>query len=296
MEKVRKAVIPAAGLGTRFLPATKALPKEMLPIVDIPTIQYIVEEAIQSGIEEIVIITNPHKVELQNHFNDSKELVELLYKTNKIAEAELCEKIARMCKISYVMQYEQKGLGHAILCAEDFIKNEPFAVLLGDDVMYSDDIPVLKQCIDAFEKVHSCVVGCQKVEHKNVCKYGIVDPLPALSCDDRLYPCKGMVEKPDIDHAPSDLAVLGRYILTADIFHYLKTQVPGKGGEIQLTDAIVRCGQNNPIYAYDFEGKRYDVGDKFGFIQAQIDFALRRAEFVEPVKNYILQLAETLKK
>lgn len=292
MKKVKKAVIPAAGLGTRFLPATKALPKEMLPIVDIPTIQYIVEEAVASGIEEILIITNPHKIELQNHFGDAKELIELLRKTNKNEEADLCEKIARLCKISYGMQYEQKGLGHAILCAKDFVKDEPFAVLLGDDVMYSETTPVLKQCIDAFERVSSCVVGCQTIDHQNVYKYGIVNPLKKI--EDRLYVCKGMVEKPKVEEAPSDLAVLGRYVLTPDIFSYLQTQTPGKGGEIQLTDAIVRCGEKSPIYAYDFSGKRYDVGDKFGFIQAQIDFALRRKEFAEPVKNYILELAKKL--
>ena len=257
---VKKAVIPAAGLGTRFLPATKAIPKEMLPIVDIPTVQYIVEEAVQSGIEEILIITNSNKHCMENHFDKNYELEARLLESNKQAEAEMIDRIANLANIYYVRQKEPKGLGHAILCAKSFIGNEPFAVLLGDDVVINDGgEPALRQLINAYNKIGASIVGVQQVAESQVHKYGIVAPSVHQLTDD---------PKPDLKDAPSNLAVLGRYVLKPEIFDYLETQGTGAGGEIQLTDAIKRLMYTQAVYAYDFEGHRYDVGDKFGFIQA----------------------------
>ena len=292
-KRVRKAVIPAAGLGTRFLPATKALPKEMLPIVDIPTIQYIIEEAVKSGIEEILVITNSNKHCMENHFDKSYELEERLTSSGKMAEVKMINEIANLANIYYVRQKEPKGLGHAILCAKSFIGNEPFAILLGDDVVVNKDSrPALKQLIDAYEGVGASVVGVQTVAKEQVHKYGIVEPDKRHKTkNERLVKLSGMIEKPKAEDAPSNYAVLGRYVLTPEIFPLLETQQTGAGGEIQLTDAICRLLDTQAVYAYDFEGVRYDVGDKFGFIKATIDFALDRDDLKDEVRSYIEEIA-----
>lgn len=291
-QKVRKAVIPAAGLGTRFLPATKALAKEMLPIVDIPTIQYIIEEAVESGIEEVLVITNSNKHAMENHFDVNYELEERLKASGKDVQVKLIRDIADLANIYYIRQKEPKGLGHAILCAETFIGDEPFAVLLGDDVVVNKQSkPALKQLIDAYQETQSSVVGVQTVKKEDVSKYGIVEPDRAHINKGRLVKLSSMVEKPSMDTAPSQMAVLGRYVLTPEIFDLLKTQGTGAGGEIQLTDAIKRLMDRQAVYAYDFEGVRYDVGDKFGFIKATIDFALDREELHDQVLAYIKKVA-----
>ena len=290
---VRKAVIPAAGLGTRFLPATKAMPKEMLPIVDIPTIQYIVEEAVQSGIEEILIITNSNKHCMENHFDKSYELEDRLTASGKLDAVKMIDDIANLANIYYVRQKEPKGLGHAIMCAKTFIGDEPFAILLGDDVVVNKGgKPALKQLIDVYKKVGASVVGVQTVAEDQVQKYGIVAPSKDFESTGRLHKLYSMVEKPSKEEAPSRLAVLGRYVLTPDIFELLECQTPGAGGEIQLTDAIKRLMDTQAVYAYDFEGIRYDVGDKFGFIKATIDFALDRDDLKDQVREYIRSIAE----
>ncbi len=292
MKKIRKAIIPAAGLGTRFLPATKSLPKEMLPIVDTPTIQYIVEEAVKSGIEEILIITNSSKHVMENHFDVNYELESRLLAGNKIKEAQQIRDIASMAQVYYVRQKEPKGLGHAVSCAKAFVGDEPFAVLLGDDLIINKQgEPVLKQLIDAYEKTGSSVVGVQEVERKNVSKYGVVKPVKQ---DGRLIQISDFVEKPAVEVAPSNYAVLGRYVLTPKIFEILENQTPGKGGEIQLTDAIRTLMDQEKVYAYDFEGFRYDVGDKFGFVRATIDFALDRDDLKDNTIKYIKELAKHL--
>ena len=297
-KRVKKAVIPAAGLGTRFLPATKALPKEMLPIVDIPTIQYIIEEAVKSGIEEILVITNSNKHCMENHFDKSYELEERLTSSGKVKEVKMINEIANLANIYYVRQKEPKGLGHAILCAKSFIGDEPFAILLGDDVVVNKDSkPALKQLIDAYQGVGASVVGVQTVAQDQVHKYGIVEPDKRHKTkNERLVKLSGMVEKPKAEEAPSNLAVLGRYVLTPEIFQLLETQGTGAGGEIQLTDAICRLLDTQAVYAYDFEGVRYDVGDKFGFIKATIDFALDRDDLKEDVRAYIDEIASKDKK
>lgn len=289
--RVRKAVIPAAGLGTRFLPATKALAKEMLPIVDTPTIQYIIEEAVKSGIEEILIITNSNKHAMENHFDRNYELEERLSASGKLAEVKMINDIANMANIFYIRQKEPKGLGHAILCAKSFIGDEPFAILLGDDVVVNKDSePALAQLIHAYDKTQASVVGVQTVEKKDVVKYGIVEPSASHPAKGRLVKLTNMVEKPKVEEAPSQMAVLGRYVLTPEIFELLETQEAGAGNEIQLTDAIKRLMDRQAVYAYDFEGVRYDVGDKFGFIKATIDFALDREDLKEKVKTYLTEL------
>jgi UTP--glucose-1-phosphate uridylyltransferase len=283
--KIRKAIIPAAGLGTRFLPATKAQPKEMLPIVDKPTLQYIIEEAIASGIEEILIITGRNKTSIENHFDKSVELELELEKKGKTELLEMVRDISDMVNIHYIRQKEPLGLGHAVGCAKSFIGDEPFAVLLGDDIIDSEE-PCLAQLIRAYEETNSIILGVQSVDKNDVYKYGIID---IESKDDRLYKVKDMVEKPNVSEAPSNVAILGRYILTPDIFEILEKQAPGKGGEIQLTDAIEYMLKSHHIYAYEFIGNRYDVGDKLGFIKATIDFALKREELrddlLEILKN-----------
>lgn len=288
-EKVKKAIIPAAGLGTRFLPATKALAKEMLPIVDTPTIQYIIQEAVDSGIEEILIITNSNKHAMENHFDRSYELEARLSESGKMEQVKMIQDIADMANIYYIRQKEPKGLGHAVLCAKSFIGDEPFAVLLGDDVVVNDAKPALKQLIDAYVYKEASVVGVQTVEHGEIDKYGIVSPSKSYQreCGGRLVKLNDMVEKPNVDEAPSDMAVLGRYVLTPKIFELLENQEKGAGGEIQLTDAIKRLMDIQAVYAYDFEGIRYDVGDKFGFIKATIDFALNRDDLKDEVQKYI---------
>jgi len=292
---VKKAVIPAAGLGTRFLPATKAIPKEMLPIVDTPTLQYIVKEAVDSGIEQILIITNQNKHCMENHFDTDFELEARLRASGKDAEADMINEIADMANIFYIRQKEPKGLGHAILCAQPFIGNEPFAVLLGDDIMINrGGKPALRQLMEAYDDRKSTVVGVQQVDPAQTNKYGIVAPSASAPRKGRLVKLSGMVEKPEPADAPSNLAAYGRYVLAPAIFDYLESQTAGKGGEIQLTDAICRLMEREAVYAYDMEGERYDAGDKFGFIRATIDFALERDEIRPQLAGYIKKLAETL--
>ena len=281
--KVRKAIIPAAGLGTRFLPATKAQPKEMLPIVDKPTIQYIIEEAVASGIEEILIITGRNKKCIEDHFDKSVELEMELEKSNKQELLEMVRSISDMVDIHYIRQKEPKGLGHAIYCARAFVGNEPFAVLLGDDVVDSET-PCLKQLMDCFKEYKTSILGVQTVPKEDVCKYGIVD---GIHIEDRVYKVKQLVEKPNIEEAPSNVAILGRYIITPQIFNIIENTPPGKGGEIQLTDALQTLIQNEAMYAYNFEGRRYDVGDKLGFLQATVEFALKKEELREPFIEYL---------
>ncbi|TFE22635.1 UTP--glucose-1-phosphate uridylyltransferase GalU [Cohnella luojiensis] len=278
MNKVRKAIIPAAGLGTRFLPATKAMPKEMLPIIDKPTIQYIVEEAIKSGIEDIIIVTGKGKRAIEDHFDHAFELENNLMEKGKL---ELLEEVRRSSKVEihYIRQKEPKGLGHAVWCARRFIGNEPFAVLLGDDIVESQE-PCLKQLMKQYELTGSSVIGVQPVADNETHRYGIIDP---MAREGRLYQVKNFVEKPSSGNAPSNLAIMGRYILTPGIFHFLEQQELGAGGEIQLTDAIQRLNQIQNVFAYHFQGIRYDVGDKLGFILTTLDYALRNDEFRIPL-------------
>ncbi len=291
MKKVRKAVIPAAGFGTRFLPATKSQPKEMLPIVDKPTIQYIIEEAVESGIEEILIITNSQKRAIEDHFDKSYELEQTLLKSGKTELYTLINDIANMANIHYVRQKEAKGLGHAILCAKAFINDEPFAILLGDDIVVNEkENHATKQLIEQFQKLQASVVGVKTVKEDEVSSYGIVTPANVEDKDNKLIKLSDMVEKPKKEDAPSQMAVMGRYVLTPEIFDLLETQEAGKGNEIQLTDAIKRLMERQAVYAYDFDGERYDVGNKFGFIKATIDFALERDDLKDEVKEYIKTL------
>lgn len=282
---IKKAIIPAAGLGTRFLPATKAQAKEMLPIVDKPTLQYIIEEAIASGIEEILIVTGRNKKCIEDHFDRSVELELELEKKGKSAMLEMVQDISNMVNIHYIRQKEPRGLGHAVHCAKSFIGNEPFAVLLGDDIVDAKT-PCLKQMINAYDEYKTSILGVQQVDKDKVNKYGILD---VKHIEDRVYKVKDMVEKPAIEEAPSNIAILGRYIITPAIFDILENQEPGKGGEIQLTDALQTLATKEAIYAYSFEGRRYDVGDKLGFLEATVDFALKRPElrddFVDFLRN-----------
>ena len=285
--KVRKAIIPAAGLGTRFLPATKAQPKEMLPIVDKPTIQYIIEEAVSAGIEDIIIITGRGKRSIEDHFDRSMELELELEKSGKEKELDMVRRIADMTNLYYVRQKRPRGLGHAVLMAKKFIGDEPFAVLLGDDVVVSRQ-PCIGQMMEVFDRRQSSVLGVQQVPHENVNKYGII---AGEKESDRIYNVDDMIEKPDVQYAPSDIAVLGRYILTPTVFELLETQEEGAGGEIQLTDAIRRLLKKEPVCAYDFKGKRYDVGSKIGFLQANVEVALRNPDLKDEMFDYIRELA-----
>ena len=284
--KVRKAIIPAAGLGTRFLPVTKAQPKEMLPIVDKPTIQYIIEEAVASGIEDIIIVTGRSKRSIEDHFDKSVELELELEKTGKEEMLKMVRDISEMANIHTIRQKEPRGLGHAIYTARHFIGNEPFAVLLGDDVVVSKK-PCLLQMLEVYNEYQTSVLGVQKVAHEVVNKYGIVN---CRSVDDRVYKVHDLVEKPKIEDAPSDIAILGRYIITPEIFSYLEDQDAGTGGEIQLTDSLRRLSKDQAMYCYDFMGHRYDVGTKIGFLQANIEFALRNPEVSGDMREYLARL------
>lgn len=290
MHKVRKAIIPAAGLGTRFLPATKAMPKEMLPIVDKPTIQYIVEEAIASGIEDIIIVTGKGKRAIEDHFDNNFELEENLAQKEKF---ELLDKVKQSSNVElhYIRQKEPKGLGHAVWCARKFIGNEPFAVLLGDDIVQSD-VPGLKQLMDQYEETHASVIGVQTVSDEETNRYGIIDPADQTG---RRYAVNNFVEKPALGTAPSNLAIMGRYVLTPEIFRFLEKQQIGAGGEIQLTDAIQQLNQIQRVFAYDFEGKRYDVGEKLGFITTTIEFALQHNELQQDLLNYLEAILQQYK-
>ena len=285
MEKrIRKAIIPAAGLGTRFLPATKAQPKEMLPIVDKPTLQYIIEEAIASGIEEILIITGRNKKSIEDHFDRSVELELELEHKGKVEMLEMVKSISNMVDIHFIRQKEPKGLGHAIYCAKSFVGNEPFAVMLGDDIVYNEGKPCLRQLMDCYDEYKTSVLGVQTVPDGDVDKYGIVD---GLKIEGNVTKVKGLVEKPSVDEAPSNMAILGRYIITPSIFEILERTKPGKGGEIQLTDALLELMSEEAIYAYNFEGRRYDVGDKLGFLEATVEYALRKPELKDAFIEYL---------
>jgi UTP--glucose-1-phosphate uridylyltransferase len=288
MKKIRKAIIPAAGLGTRFLPATKAMPKEMLPIVDRPTIEYIIEEAVEAGIEDIIIVTGKGKRAIEDHFDRVPELEKILEDKGK---RELLEKVnysSNLANIHYIRQKEPKGLGHAVWCARHFIGDEPFAVLLGDDIVKSEK-PCIKQLMEKHEETYSSVIGVQQVPDYETHRYGIIDP---LSNEDRLYQVQNFVEKPAPGTAPSNLAIMGRYILTPQIFQFLEEQEVGAGGEIQLTDAIQKLNRIQRVFAYDFEGRRYDVGEKIGFIKTTIEFALKNDELHDDVLHFMKELIE----
>lgn len=281
--KVRKAIIPAAGLGTRFLPATKAQPKEMLPIVDKPTIQYIIEEAIASGIEEILVITGRGKRSIEDHFDKNFELEITLKEKGKSDLLELVEDITNMVDIHYIRQKEAKGLGHAILQAKSFVGDEPFAVLLGDDIVDAKT-PCLKQLINVFDEYKTSILGVQKVADEDVSKYGIVK---GKFIENNVYKVNDLVEKPAKEEAPSNIAILGRYIITPRIFEILQNTKPGAGGEIQLTDALKELAKQEAMYSYSFSGKRYDVGDKLGFLAATIEFALKREDIKDGFIEYL---------
>ncbi|KMK99302.1 UTP--glucose-1-phosphate uridylyltransferase GalU [Rossellomorea marisflavi] len=294
MQKVRKAIIPAAGLGTRFLPATKAQPKEMLPIVDKPTIQYIIEEAVASGIEDIIIVTGRGKRAIEDHFDKSYELEETLAKKEKYDQLEEVQGISKLANIHYIRQKEPLGLGHAISCASRFIGNEPFAVLLGDDIVHSPEYPCLKQLIDVYEQYNSSVIGVKEVPDQDVSKYGVIS-YNQNRFDDGVYHLNDLVEKPKPEDAPSNYAIMGRYLLRPEIFEILENLPPGAGGEIQLTDAIKKLNEMQMVVGYEFEGERHDVGDKFGFIKATLDFALEREELRDNVMNYLKEISEKAK-
>ena len=294
MAKIRKAVIPAAGLGTRFLPATKAQPKEMLPIVDKPMIQYIVEEAIAAGIESILIITGRGKRTIEDHFDKSYELEAELLRQGKQELLSLVEDISNLVNVHYIRQKEPRGLGHAIGCARDFIGNEPFAVLLGDDMIVSEQ-PAIGQLMDVYEKQQKTVLGVQRVNFSQVDKYGIISPADQDK-QSRLHEVSDLVEKPKIEEAPSNIAILGRYVITPQIFDILEKQQPGKNGEIQLTDALRTLMSIEGMYAYEFEGMRYDVGDKLGYLKATVDLALCRDELKDDFKEYLINLVREMEK
>lgn len=286
LRPVTKALFPAAGLGTRFLPATKASPKEMLPLVDKPLIQYVVEEAIASGIEDIVMITGRGKRAIEDHFDISYELEDVLQgKGNKKLLAEI-QKISNMVDIFYVRQKEALGLGHAILCAKNLVRDEPFAVLLGDDIIDAE-VPALKQMLEIYNTYSASIIAVQEVDRSQVSNYGIIKAVPVA---EGVYKIYDMVEKPDIEDAPSNLAIIGRYILTPDIIELLEKTRPGRGKEIQLTDALRELAKTRPVYGYKFQGKRYDAGDKLGFLQATVEIALKNKEFGDNFRSYLKKL------
>lgn len=291
MKKVRKAIIPAAGLGTRFLPATKAMPKEMLPIVDKPTIQYIVEEAIESGIEDIIIVTGKGKRAIEDHFDHSFELEQNLFEKGKFDLLEKVKQSSKLADIHYIRQKEPKGLGHAVNCAKKFIGDEPFAVLLGDDIVQADK-PCLKQLIEKYEETTASIIGVQQVPEDQSHRYGIIEPASNFN---NLYGVKNFVEKPKQGTAPSNLAIMGRYILTPEIFNYLEEEEIGVGGEIQLTDAIQKLNKYQRVFAYDFEGIRYDVGEKLGFIMTTIEIALKDKEISPQLIMELERILEGIK-
>lgn len=288
MKRIKKAVIPAAGYGTRFLPATKATPKEMLPIVDKPTIQYIVEEAKNSGIEDILIISGHGKRAIEDHFDSAPALEAELLKKGKLDMLKMVQETADI-NIHYIRQRYMRGLGDAILCAKAFMGDEPFAVLLGDDVVYNPEKPALKQLIDVYEAIGGSVLGCQEVPDDKVSAYGIV--AGSETDDKRLMRVSDMVEKPALEEAPSHMAVLGRYIIKPQIFSILENTAPGKGGEIQLTDALKVLAKEDAVYAYNFAGQRYDLGDKLGFLKATVEFALRREDLGASFRAYLKDIA-----
>lgn len=288
--KVRKAIIPAAGLGTRFLPATKAQPKEMIPIVDKPTIQYIVEEAANAGIEDILIISGRNKRAIEDHFDKSYELEEELHRKGKQELLSEVQNISNIANIHYIRQKEAKGLGHAIYCAKSFIGDEPFAVMLGDDIVDSK-VPCIKQLMDVYNEYRTTILGVQKVPLQDVTKYGIIS---GKQIDERVYKVKGLVEKPEVEQTPSNVAILGRYIISPRIFEFLESATPGKNGEIWLTDALEKLMEREAMYAYDFEGDRFDVGDRIGFLKATVEFSLKRDDLKQEFEAYLKNKIEQL--
>lgn len=290
-KQVKKAVIPAAGLGTRFLPATKAMPKEMLPIVDKPTIQYIIEEAVASGIEDILIVTGKGKRAIEDHFDSVPELEQTLIEKGKSEFLALVEETTNI-NIHFIRQSKPMGLGHAVLQAKAFVGDEPFVVMLGDDIVQAE-VPCTRQLIEQYEKTESSIIGVQTVSSDVTHRYGIVDPQESL--ESGLHKVASFVEKPAPGTEPSNLAILGRYLFTPQIFKYLETQEAGAGGEIQLTDAITRLNEMQRVFAYEFGGKRYDVGEKLGFIQTTLEFALNRSDLREDVLKMMIQLLEEQK-
>jgi len=281
--KVKKVVIPAAGLGTRFLPSTKAQPKEMLNIFDRPSIQYMVEEAVNAGIEDILIILGRNKNSIEDHFDKSYELEDKLKEKGKEKLLECIEKISGLGNIHYIRQKEPLGLGHAIFCAKSFVGNEPFAVMLGDDIVRSKK-PCIKQLIEKYEEYGGKIISVQEVEKKDVNKYGIVK---GQKLSERLYKVEDLIEKPEVEEAPSNIAILGRYVISPTIFDILKYTEPGAGNEIQLTDGLKELLKHEDVYSYVFEGKRYDVGNKFGFLQATVEFALSNEELGNEFREYL---------
>lgn len=290
--KVRKAVIPAAGLGTRFLPATKALAKEMLPIVDKPTIQFVVEEAKASGIEDILIVEGKQKRSIEDHFDSAPELEQNLKEKHKDALLQLVHSTTDIgVNLFFVRQPYPRGLGDAVRLAKSFVGDEPFVVMLGDDLM-NDKVPLTKQLIDEYDKTHASILAVKKVPHDEVSAYGVIDPEKEVSKD--LYNVKKFVEKPAVADAPSDLAIIGRYLLTPEIFDILDNQKPGKGNEIQLTDAIDTLNQTQRVFAHEFKGDRYDVGNKFGYVKTNVEYGLTHPEVKDELRAYILDLAAKL--
>lgn len=290
--RIRKAVIPAAGFGTRFLPETKAMPKEMLPIVDKPTIQYIVEEILDSGIEEILIISGHAKRAIEDHFDSAPELEQHLFEHNKLDLLEEVRRVANI-KVHYIRQQHMRGLGDAILCAKDFIDGEPFGVILGDDLVYNGDgTPALGQLLEQYDKTGATIVGCQMVRKEQVSSYGIIKG--EATDDPNLVRVEDMVEKPKVEEAPSRLAALGRYVITPEVFEILEHTKPGKGGEIQLTDALRVMAHNGNVFAYNFKGKRYDTGNKLGFLKATVEYALRRDDLGDAFKKYLTEVVKDL--
>lgn len=286
---IRKAVIPAAGLGTRVLPATKAIPKEMLPLADKPTIQYIIEEAVQSGIEHIIIVTSRTKRAIEDHFDETPELRAALERKGDRAKLDMLERIENMVQISFTRQPRPRGLGHAILMAKDLVGDEPFGVLLGDDLVVNQDRPCLRQLMEVHERHGGCVLAAMRVPHEQINRYGNIDPAGTL--DSRTYRVRDLIEKPKPEEAPSDLAVIGRYILTPDIFAALERTPPGAGDEIQLTDGLRALREREPIFAYEFEGMRYDTGDPVGYLTTSIAFALERPDLAPGLKAYLRTLS-----
>lgn len=290
--KVRKAIIPAAGLGTRFLPATKALAKEMMPIVDKPTIQFIVEEAHKSGIEDILIVTGKNKRSIEDHFDSNPELEQALEEKQKTEMLKMVQDITDMgANIYFTRQSHPNGLGDAVYQAKTFVGDEPFVIMLGDDVM-QDEVPLTKQLIDRYDKTHASTLAVMKVPHEEVSKYGVIDP--KSETETGLYNVKAFVEKPAVEDAPSDLAIIGRYLLTPEIFDLLEKQTPGAGNEIQLTDAIDAMNKTQRVFAHEFKGSRYDVGNKFGYLQTSIEYGLTHPETSADLKNYIINLGKKL--
>lgn len=284
MSVIRKAIIPVAGFGTRFLPVTKSIPKEMIPIVDKPTIQYIIEEAVESGITDILLVTSKYKKSIEDYFDNFKELESILESSKNYEMLEMIKNISNMVNITFVRQKEQKGLGHAIYQGKTFVGNEPFCILLGDDIVYNRDKPCLKQLIECYEEYGGSVLGVQEVKHEDVSKYGIVD---GNKIAENIYRVNNLIEKPSIEEAPTNIAILGRYVISCKIFEHLEKENYGKNGEIQLTDSITNLISTEDVYAYKFQGTRYDIGDKVGYLKATIDYSLRDDKIKHIISDYL---------